>query len=338
MIVYLTGTGSNNTSLVYVFGTFNMTGGTISGNTASEGGGVYIYNGTFNMSGGTISDNTATSTVNAVNRGGGGGVYVQFWTSSGTDTIATFTMSGTAVIRGNRAQAGGGVSLFTYPAGSLDDAIAATFNMNGGTIEGNEAIEGGGVYACQGVSPSTIQPRKSIINMTGGTISGNTATGSAAINGGGGVYVLCGTFTMSGGAISGNNNALQGGGVFMNSSRATFNMTGGTISGNTATGSAATNGGGGVHLYGSSTSDRATFTMSGGSITGNNSNSYGGGVYSIRSNFNLGSLGFITNNTALTTSPAPSHQVFVNAGSILINGSTPDESLKYNNSSVAYGW
>ncbi|MBR0089605.1 MAG: InlB B-repeat-containing protein, partial [Clostridia bacterium] len=48
-------------------GTFTMTGGTISGNKAAEGGGVYV-DGTFIMTGGTISDNEASSK--------GGGVYV----------------------------------------------------------------------------------------------------------------------------------------------------------------------------------------------------------------------------------------------------------------------
>jgi hypothetical protein len=333
----LVGHGTNNTSLVSVYyGTFNMSGGTISGNTAEIGGGVYVNNGSFNMSGGTVSDNTATSTGGGLERRGGGGVYVYSFLD-----IATFTMSGTAVIRGNKAQVGGGVYLVTGVTGSGGDSpIAATFNMNGGTIAGNEAIEGGGVYADLGADPGTIVPRKSIINMTDGTISGNTATGTTGQQGGGGVYVLCGTFTMSGGDISGNNNALQGGGVFLNSLRAIFTMTGGNISGNTATGTTGQQGGGGVYLYYGATSSGATFTMSGGSITNNYSHGVGGGVCSIRSNFYLWSLGFITNNTAVSLTPTPSNQVIFQfnptAGSILINGSTPDESLKYNTS--VYAW
>jgi hypothetical protein len=62
---------------VYVDGTFTMSGGTISGNTAASsyygGGGVYAS--TFNMSGGSISGNTAS--------GGGGGVYAERFTKSG---------------------------------------------------------------------------------------------------------------------------------------------------------------------------------------------------------------------------------------------------------------
>jgi hypothetical protein len=70
--VYITGSAA---SLI-------MTGGTISGNTAStSGGGVYVDAGTFTMTGGTISGNTAPS--------GGGGVYVYngIFTKSGGGTI-----------------------------------------------------------------------------------------------------------------------------------------------------------------------------------------------------------------------------------------------------------
>ena len=74
-------------------GQFTMTGGTIGninggeGNTATTGGGVNIGpNGTFTMTGGTISGNTATSSS-----GGGGGVF-----NSGT-----LVLGGEAVIKGN---------------------------------------------------------------------------------------------------------------------------------------------------------------------------------------------------------------------------------------------
>jgi hypothetical protein len=84
-------------------------------------------------------------------------------------------------------------------------------------------------------------------------------------NTGGGVYVSGGTFTMSGGTISGNS-ANYGGGVYADGG--TFTMSGGTINGNTAT-----NYGGGVYM------DGGTFTMSGGTISGNTATNYGGGVY-----------------------------------------------------------
>jgi len=117
-----------------ISGTFEMTGGTISGNgrsTSFMGGGV-DNRGTFTMSGGTISGNNASS---------GGGVY-----SSGT-----FTMSG-GTISGNKSSDKGGGVYMDY----------GTFAMRGGTIIGNTAVNyGGGVYRSSGT-----------FTKTGGTITG----------------------------------------------------------------------------------------------------------------------------------------------------------------------
>jgi hypothetical protein len=65
--------------------------------------------------------------------------------------------------------------------------------------------------------------------MSGGTISGNSITDG--YGSGGGVYVS-GTFTMSGGTISGNSCDFRGGGVQV--SDGTFIKTGGTIYGSDA--------------------------------------------------------------------------------------------------------
>ncbi|MDR0320104.1 MAG: InlB B-repeat-containing protein [Treponema sp.] len=92
--------------------------------------------------------------------------------------------------------------------------------------------------------------------MEGGEISGNTAVG---------VYMLTGTFNMNGGIIS-ENEATNGGGVYVVYSTGIFNMNGGTISGNEATN------GGGVFVY------SGTFNMTGGEIFENNAYN-GGGVY-----------------------------------------------------------
>ena len=66
--------------------TFNMYGGSITGNSASQGGGVYAAS-TFNMHGGTISDNSASQ---------GGGVFVstQHFTVSGNAKITNNTDNG----------------------------------------------------------------------------------------------------------------------------------------------------------------------------------------------------------------------------------------------------
>ena len=91
--------------------------------------------------------------------------------------------------------------------------------------------------------------------MTGGTISGNNADPN-----GGGVY-NDGTFTMNGGTIEWNNATNKGGGVY---NIGTFTMNGGTIEGNNA-------------KYGGGVDNYVTFTMNGGTIEWNNAK-YGGGV------------------------------------------------------------
>ncbi|QQO09974.1 right-handed parallel beta-helix repeat-containing protein [Breznakiella homolactica] len=165
-------------------GNFTMSGGTISGNTANNGGGatlgggVYINTyGNFTMSGGTISDNTADH---------GGGVTL--------NNAAILTMNG-GTISGNTANDGGGGVSMTN---------AATLTMNGGTISGNTANSSNG----GGVSMSN----SAVFTMSGGTISNNTA----GMNGGGVSMAIISTFTMNGGTISGNTaNSSNGGGVFV---------------------------------------------------------------------------------------------------------------------------
>jgi uncharacterized repeat protein (TIGR02543 family) len=107
---------------VSVSGTFTMSGGAISGNTASYGGGVYVYSsGTFTMSGGAISGNSSSSSSS------GGGVYVNG---------GTFTMSGGAISGNSSSYYGGGVFV-----------NAGTFTMSGGDISDNSSsYYGGGVY------------------------------------------------------------------------------------------------------------------------------------------------------------------------------------------------
>ena len=247
---------------VYVSsGTFNMYGGSITGNKAQDaqgrGGGVYVYSGsgTFNMYGGSITGNRAT--------GDGGGVY-----KSGSNS--SFNMYGGS-ITGNTANSyGGGV----YVDGG-------GFTMSGGTIGGTKTGEtntatygGGGVYA------------KATFEMTGGSITGNET------NRGGGVYVTGkGSFTMSASAdgqnipsITGNNATENGGGVCV-SKNGSFEMSGSSC----ITNNKADSYGGGVCV------GNGTFTMTDGSITGNNA-AYGGGVYTVNE-FKM-SGGSITGNNA----------------------------------------
>ena len=173
-------------------GTFNMYGGSITGNTANTGAGVSMYNGTFNMYGGSITGNEAKNlTTNSDNVGIGGGVYME--------QNSTFNMyDGT--ISNNTGEYGGGVNINSK----------SVFNMRGGTIENNKAtgrnasFGGGGGVNIAGSTEDTF-------NMSGGTIKGNTTNTY-----GGGVYGGW-NFNMTGGEITGNGAAKYGGGVYVES-------------------------------------------------------------------------------------------------------------------------
>lgn len=116
----------------------------------------------------------------------------------------------------------------------------------GGVLTGGSGSNGGGVYVGGGGT----------FTMTGGSIAGNTA------NAGGGVYVdEGGTFTMEDGSIN-NNQATSGGGGGVMVNKGSFTLSGGSITGNT-TNSDTFGYGGGVCLYG-------TFYLSGDSVIQNN--------------------------------------------------------------------
>ena len=136
---------------VYSRGTFEMTGGTISGNGANQSGGVHSV-GTFEMTGGTISGNEAETQA--------GGVFV--------DAGGTFTMSG-GLITQNTAGFSGGVAV-----------ASGTFTMSGGSITQNTADNGaGGVFVNEG-GTFRISGAPVITGNTSGT--GNSASNAFLLN------------------------------------------------------------------------------------------------------------------------------------------------------------
>ena len=110
--------------------------------------------------------------------------------------------------------------------------------------------------------PLLVVDNQGKLELRNGTIRGNTLQGGNLGNGGGVWIGNQSSFTMSGGAITGNtaarsgNSGGSGGGVFI--SKGNFTMTGGTINGNTA------NQGGGVYKE-----NNSTLSRTGGTITGN---------------------------------------------------------------------
>jgi uncharacterized repeat protein (TIGR02543 family) len=166
----------------------------------------------------------------------------------------------------------------TLDGGSAERTVS--LNSNGAlfTIGGGATLTLGNNITLQGRSGNTaslvrVNSGGTLIMSGGSKIAGNSNASSS----GGGVSVDNGTFTMSGGAISGNSSSF-GGGVYVYSG--TFTMSGGEISDNSSSS------GGGVYAGGS-----GTFAKQGGGIiygsdaddgvknTAANGDNYGHAVY-----------------------------------------------------------
>lgn len=128
----------------------------IDGNSAPQGGGIYLIGKTeLNMSGGRISNNEAT-------RHHGGGVCVAGQSGGNTTNkdVTSFTMTG-GVIEGNSAaKSGGGIYV------NSDDVT-----LSGGKIINNEASEwGGGVYVSE--QPHTLRLTNVVIKQNEAKVMG----------------------------------------------------------------------------------------------------------------------------------------------------------------------
>ncbi|MDO4801929.1 MAG: InlB B-repeat-containing protein, partial [Prevotellaceae bacterium] len=301
-------------------GTKSVTGGVITGGSATDGGAVLVNsNASFTMDGGNIVGNNSVDY--------GGGVRVDG---------GCFTMLD-GIIAGNTSARGGGIY------------VSGTMNMSGGTIDGNTASAyGGGIYtgtATVSVTGGLISNNKATGNDGGGigiaqsadvtlencTISGNTAKrgggvydyGKLTINEGtliknnsaatygGGVYANTNsTLNMTDGEINENNSSSYGGGVYVNEN-STLNMTGGEINENNSSSY-----GGGVYV-----NENSTLNMTGGEIIKNKGTSSGGGIYS-KGAIELGGTAVIKDNT-LTKNE---NNIRKYSGTLSISDETPPES------------
>lgn len=195
----------------------------------------------FEFTGGTISGNTATSTVYVGEAYAALGPDYASWETTFTG-LATMTMSGDATISDNTAgRFGGGVAVWG----------PGSFTMDGGTITGNSAGESGGGVAAIDMFVSgamsanraeregvTIEEwseyRPAAFTMNGGTISNNTAAST-----GGGVYVASNNVLLAAGTISGNSagdesDPGQGGGIYVASTPYVLELDDALVTGNTA--------------------------------------------------------------------------------------------------------
>lgn len=143
-------TGGSNQG-INVNGGFDMYGGNIVGNEATNGGGVYVTDGTFNMYGGNIKGNKATN---------GGGVYVD----------SVFNMYGGSITDNTATGNGGGV----YDYGMLD--VSGDVNISGnkkGDDANNVYLPSGKTIKIDGALDSSV-----IIGVTTEAIpAGNSSVG-----------------------------------------------------------------------------------------------------------------------------------------------------------------
>ncbi len=273
-------------------GTFTVTNSTISGNTATFGGGLYVSNrnGTVAIDNSIVTENTAG--ILPAWDSFGGGMFV--WTFRGLTTITNSTISDNTT-NGVHYSYGAGI----YAVTEYGSTIISNSTISNNTV--SECFYGFGA----GVFARTTQ--ESTVSLSGSVVSGNRVNGYAALGGGifsttrlrssmtisnsdisgnistdldygrsrsegGGIlsWVSDGsTSTITDSSISGNSVGDKGGGILLGASGGETEVSNSTISGNSA------DYGGGIYTrsYGGST------RISSSSITGNNAASGGGGVF-----------------------------------------------------------
>lgn len=296
------------------YGTLNLSGSTLTGNTATGDGGAIWYN-KGNISGCGITGNTANNIGGGVSFSGGtstltnnhidnnkadqgGGMYMDGYLtiSSGTFSNNNASNNGGGILSNGTITMNGGSITNNYSGwdgGGVNSRV--TFNFNGGAIQNNTAYWLGGNIHVQAVD--NINNKQSVFTVTSkNPISGGKAEGS----GGGGVCVY-GTgakLILNDGTSVKDNTAPTGGGINGN---AAVEMKNATISGNKAT---STNGGG-IELF-SDQYGTGSFKMTSGTIENNTAAYEGGGFHG--PNFTM-TGGTIQKNNAGTV-----------AGGVLVNG------------------
>ena len=180
---------------------------------------------------------------------------------------------------------------WTVPTGEVN------LCLNGQTINGKITVGSGATLTLTDCSDSGRVQGEVLVNGGKLELYSGTITGGVQVGKKGADYQTGSSFTMYGGAITGNEDY---GGVFLVGTTnhidpPSFTMHGGTISDNTA---GASDGGGGVYV-----GEKCSFTMDGGTITGNTATAgNGGGIYI---HFNAGNVSIsnatITGNKASAT-------------------------------------
>jgi hypothetical protein len=193
-------------------GTATITGCTITGNSASEGGGIYSSGtaGSLTLSISTISGNSTL--------GSGGGIYVFGRPASITD----------CVISGNTAGSdGGGIDFFYLTTNPQITATLTRCTVANNTVQSSLGY-GGGLSV----------PRKGLVTVADCTIAGNVAGKGAGIYASAANLLTGATLALLNSTIAGNRASGAGGGLYVStplSSSTKVSLTDTLVADNTAT-------------------------------------------------------------------------------------------------------
>jgi fibronectin-binding autotransporter adhesin len=280
-------------------GKLTITGSTFTDNSATNGGGLFLFDGTVSITGGTFSGNTAKNGV-------GGGLF---------DDLATVTITGTA-LTGNKSttQNGGAIEV----SGGTLTALELTLENNSAAYGGAIANGGNTTIDASNITGNTASISGGGISNTGtlslesSTVASNKAVGSGL----GGGLANSGVLTVDDSTLSGNS-GVSGGGIANSSGTASLTNT--TIAGNTATT------GGGID------NDLGTLTTVNATIADNSAGSSGsgGGLYTTNNGATL-----YNTIVDLNTSSGGVNIVgtlSTNSTSNLINNANPDLGTLGNN-------
>ncbi len=305
---------------IYAAGVMTLSGGSLSGNTASgdagSGGAIFVAeNATLSVDGSSFSNNSSSraggaiesragSTTNLTNvtmdsnttgaaPGNGGGLHI---TGNGDATIVGGTFSGNVAAREGGALWNGSGSM------SVTDATIQDNSANG--VEADDG--GGGIFNNGGIL---------IVSNT--SFSGNEALGAAG-SGGAILNADGGTLTVNGGTMSGNSSSRAGGAIEdVSGADTVLTLTGVTLQ-NNATGPSPGNGGG-LHITGPGPA-----VLSGLTVTSNTAAREGGGLWNGSATMTIDGSDaavLISGNTA--SGPAADDGgggVFNNGGSVVVIG------------------
>ncbi|MBE6998540.1 MAG: Cna B-type domain-containing protein, partial [Ruminococcaceae bacterium] len=309
----MTGNSAADGGAVYMTGGTVTVKGTIGSNaegeqnTAERGGAVYMTSGTLEMEG-SLTGNTATD---------GGAVYMTGGTVNNTGSVS-----------GNTATNGGAVYI---TGGTLNN-----FTQDGhtGTISGNTATNGGAIYQSGGETVNAGSVNNNIANgsggamyLAGGTLNhndGGAMTGNTTAIDGGAIYGASGSVKVNGGTLSGNSASGNGGAIY--SAGAPVNVSGGTIGGAEATDANHAQNGGAIY------SASAAVTIGGGNISGNAAAGNGGAVYTATAAVTV-TGGTLSGNAAAGNGGA----VYSDSGTITYSGGAMTANSAVNGAAIFVG-